>query len=287
MNPAETGMTMARMLLPVLLAGCGAGSGEGLDASGRPLSEGGDIELAPTFESIQANVFDPSCIICHSGAAAPLGLRLEEQNSYTALVGVPSQQDGALLRVSPGAPDLSYLVRKLEGTASVGCRMPLGGVPIPQATIDFVRQWIVDGALPMSIAPAGKAPVVISLTPAPGSVMTEFPSMLVAGFDQEIDASTVNELTFLLFRSGGDGRFSDGNEVRIAAMSVTLSTVNARVAIMKLAGVAPVEDRYRVILQGAGPNVIQNLGGQVLDGDFIAEFDVGGSAPALYAGEVR
>jgi hypothetical protein len=287
MNPAATGMTMARMLLPVLLAGCGAGSGEGLDASGRPLSESGDIELAPTFESIQANVFDPSCIICHSGAAAPLGLRLDEQNSYTALVGVPSQQDGALLRVSPGAPDLSYLVRKLEGTASVGGRMPLGGVPIPQATIDFVRQWIVDGALPMSIAPAGKAPVVVSLTPAPGSVMTEFPSMLVAGFDQEIDASTVNELTFLLLRSGGDGRFSDGNEVRIAAMSATLSTVNARVAIMKLAGVAPVEDRYRVILQGAGSNVIQNIGGQVLDGDFVAEFDVRGSAPALHTGEVR
>jgi hypothetical protein len=287
MNPAATGMTMARMLLPVLLAGCGAGSGEGLDSSGRPLSEGGDIALAATLESIQANVFNPSCIICHSGAAAPLGLRLDEQHSYTALVGVPSQQDGALLRVAPGAPDQSYLVRKLEGTASVGGRMPLGGVPIPQATIDFVRQWIVDGAPPMSIAPAGKAPVVISLTPAPGSVMTEFPSMLVAGFDQEIDASTVNELTFLLFRSGGDGRFSDGNEVRIAAMSVTLSTVNARVAILKLAGVAPVEDHYRVILHGAGPNVIQNIGGQVMDGDFIAEFDVRGSAPALHAGEVR
>jgi hypothetical protein len=287
MNPAATGMTMARMLLPVLLAGCSAGSGEGLDASGRPLSEGGDIDLAATLESIQANVFNPSCITCHSGAAAPLGLRLDEQNSYTSLVGVSSQQDGSLLRVAPGAPDQSYLVRKLEGTASVGGRMPLGGVPIPQATIDFVRQWIFDGALPMSVTPTGKSPVVVSLTPASGSVMTEFPSMLVAGFDQDIDAATVNELTFLLLRSGGDGRFSDGNEVRIAAASVSLSTVNAHVAIMNLADVTPVEDRYRVMLHGAGPNVIQNIGGQVLEGDFIAEFDIRDLPPALHAGEVR
>jgi hypothetical protein len=41
----------------------------------------------------------------------------------------------------------------------------------------------------------------------------------------------------------------------------------------------------RVILHGAGPNVIQNIGGQVLDGDFIAEFDVRGAAPALPIGE--
>jgi hypothetical protein len=285
MYPAATKFRAARALLPALLAGCSAGSGEALDSSGRPIGEGGDIDLAPSLESIQANVFNPFCTICHSGAAAPLGLRLDEQNSYTALVGVPSVQESGLFRVSPADPGQSYLIRKLEGTASVGGQMPLGGPPIPQETINFVRQWIVDGALPVSAGPAGRSPVVVSLTPAADSLISEFPSRLVAGFDQEIDASTVNELTFVLLRSGGDGRFNDGNEVSIAASSVTLSTVNARVAIMDLCGVSPVGDRYRVILHGAGPNVIQNVGGQILDGDFTAEFDVPGLPPAMNSGD--
>jgi hypothetical protein len=185
---------------------------------------------------------------------------------------------------------------KLEGTASDGGRMPLGGPPIPQATIDFVRQWIVDGALPDSGGPADEPPVVVSLEPSPESVNSELPPQIVAGFDQDIDASTVNNLSFTLVRSGGDGRFSDGNEVAIAAASVSRSPMNARIAIMDLAGVAPIEDRYRVILHGSGPNVVQNIGGQVLDGefngslpsgngaeggDFMAEFEVRGLQPTL------
>lgn len=287
MYPNVRRMAFFSILLPAFLAGCDAGSGQGLDASGRPLSEGSDIDLAPTLESIQANVFNPFCITCHSGAAAPLGLRLDAQNSYTALVGVPSVQDGALFRVAPGQPDQSYLVRKLEGTAPVGGRMPLGGPPIPQENIDFIRQWIVDGAMPVSAGPVGKPPVVVSTSPASGSVIAEFPSLLVAGFDQEIDASTVNHLTFVLLRSGGDGRFSDGNEVSIAASSVSLSPVNSRLAILDLSGVSPVEDHYRVVLRGAGPNVIQNVGGQVLLGEFTAEFEVRSPAPASSAGEGR
>ena len=73
-------------LIPLFInaiAGCTAGSGEGLDISGRPISEGGDVPLAPTLASVQANVFNPSCIVCHSGANAPQGLRLDAANSFT------------------------------------------------------------------------------------------------------------------------------------------------------------------------------------------------------------
>ena len=288
-------------LLPVLLvtsfvAACSAGSGEGLSVSGRPLDEGGDIPLAATLESIQVNVFDASCTVCHSGAAAPLGLRLDAGNSFTNLVGVPSAQVGSLLRVDPGDPDNSYLVRKLEGTASEGQLMPLGGPPIPQATIDFVRQWISDGAPPDDQAPPGTPPVVVSISPAPDSASAEFPAEIVVGFDREIDASTVNELTFLLTRAGGDGSFGDSADVPIAATSVGLSTVNPRLAIMDLSDVTAVEDRYRVALQGMGPNLILDIEGRALDGefsgtlpsgdgsqggDFVAEFEVQGLQASL------
>ncbi len=283
-------------LLSCIIAGCTAGSGEGLDISGRPLSEGGNVPLAPTLASVQANVFNPSCTVCHSGANAPQGLRLDAANSFTNLVGVPSRQASSFLRVAPGNPDQSYLIHKLEGTASTGEQMPLGGPPIPQPTINFVRQWITDGALADSGGPPGTPPVVVSLTPDPDSVVGSFPAEINAGFDQDIDASTINGLTFTLVRSGGDGQFSDGNEEVISPASVSLSAVNPRLAIMDLSGVPIVEDRYQVTLHGSGPNMILGINGVALDGeyagsfptgdgaeggDFVVEFEVQGLQPSL------
>ena len=195
------------LLLSCVIVGCSASSGEGLDISGRPLSEGGNLPLAPTLASVQANVFNPSCIVCHSAANAPQGLRLDAANSFTNLVGVPSRENSSILRVAPRNPNQSYLIHKLEGTASVGDQMPLGGPPIPQSTIDFVRQWITDGAMPESGGPPGMPPVVVSLTPIPDGITGSLPAEIMAGFDQDIDASTINEMTFTLVRSGGDGQF--------------------------------------------------------------------------------
>ena len=284
------------LLLIAAVSGCTAGSGEGLDISGRPLSEGGNVPLAPTLASVQANVFNPSCIVCHSGANAPLGLRLDSANSFTHLVGVGSRQNSSFLRVSPGDPGQSYLIQKLEGTASTGEQMPLGGPPVPQSTINFVRQWIADGALRDSGGPPDMPPVIVSLTPDPDSVPGNFPAEITAGFDQDIDASTVNDVTFTLVRSGGDGTFGDGNEVAIVATSVALSAANPRLAVMDLSGVAAIEDLYRITLHGSGPNMILGINALALDGeyggnfpsgdgteggDFIADFEIQGIQPSL------
>lgn len=275
-------------------SGCSPGSGAGLDISGRPLAEGGDVPLAPTLAAIQANVFDPYCIVCHSGANAPLGLRLDAASSYTGLVSMRSRQDGSLFRVEPGEPDRSYLVRKLEGTASTGGQMPLDSPPLPQSTINFVRQWIVDGAL--SEEPDEGLLVVATLSPAPDDMLGSLPDEITAGFDRDIDASTVNDQTFLLTRSGGDDIFGNGNDVSVVPVSAALSPVNPRLAVMDLKGVTPVEDRYRVTLRGSGANVILDIGGAALDGefagvfpsgdgaeggDFLAEFEVRGLQPTL------
>ncbi len=258
-----------------VIMGCTAGSGEGLDISGRPLSEGGDVPLAATLASIQANVFNPSCIVCHAGANAPQGLRLDITSSFTNLVGVASRQDSSLLRVMPGNPDLSYLIQKLEGTGSVGEQMPLGGPPVPQATINFVRQWITDGALPDSGGPPNVPPVLVSLIPDPDSVVGNFPPDITAGFDRDIDASTINDMTFRLIRSGGDGTFGDGNEDVIMPASVALSGMNPRLAIMDLTGVSAIEDRYQITLHGSGPNVILGISAVALDGEYPGSFPSG------------
>jgi hypothetical protein len=131
----------------IVLADCGGGTGEGLDANGRPIEEGGaNTPLAPTLASLQQNVFTPACTGCHAGAAAPQGLRLDAANSYAMLVGVPSVEVPGLLRVAPVNPEASYLVHKLDGNAAVGARMPLGGPFLDAATIAIVRQWIAAGA---------------------------------------------------------------------------------------------------------------------------------------------
>ena len=294
-NVRQPGFLMILLLFSAI-AGCTAGSGERLDISGRPIDEGGDVPLAPTLASVQANVFNPSCIVCHAGASAPQGLRLDAANSFTNLVGVASRQDSSFLRVAPGDPDLSYLVQKLEGTASVGEQMPLGGPPIPQWTIDFMRQWITDGALPDAAGPPNMPPVVVSLMPDPDGIVGNFPPDITAGFDQDIDASTVNDMTFRLIRSGGDGTFVDGNEEVVVPASVALSGMNPRLAVMDLTGVSAIEDRYQVTLHGSGANMILGINGVALDGefagafpsgdgaeggDFVVEFEVQGLQPSL------
>jgi hypothetical protein len=135
----------------LLLGACGGGSGEGLDANGRPLAPGaGAAPILPTLASIQDNVFTPRCAVpgCHGGSSAQLGLRLDAGFSAGNLINVASPQAANLVRVVPGSPDTSLLIMKLEGTQTVGERMPQFGPFLPQATIDVIRQWIANGAPP-------------------------------------------------------------------------------------------------------------------------------------------
>jgi hypothetical protein len=124
-------------------------SGDGA-AGGNFVAEFDVAGIEPTLSSIQDNLFTPTCSACHTGpqgGALPGGMDLSSLSmSFVALVGVPSTQDGTLDLVEPGDPDNSYLIRKLEGTAAVGGRMPLFGNPLEQTTIDAIRQWISDGA---------------------------------------------------------------------------------------------------------------------------------------------
>jgi len=110
---------------------------------------GGEIRgqiLMPSFSFIQKTVFNAKCISCHSGAGALGGLRLDDGNTYSRLVFSASKQNLALDLVAPGDPDNSYLIHKLEGTASTGLQMPPSGDPLEEIVIDNIRQWIAQGA---------------------------------------------------------------------------------------------------------------------------------------------
>ena len=272
------------LMLPVVwaLAACAPGSGEGLDENGRPLSESPGIPLGPTLDAIQANVLTPNCAIsgCHIGATAPLGLRLDEGNSFALLVSVPSVQVPALFRVAPGDPDVSYLVQKIEGTAAAGGRMPLNGPPfLAQTTIDVIRQWIADGALPGSGSAA--APQVVSVTPPDGTSLDALPAQLQVIFTEPMDGSLLSAATVQLIGSGGDGSFNDGNEVTLVPASLMLDAGNPRLLTVDLTGVAAGVDDYRLTLVGTGATVLASQQGLALDGD--ADGAAGGDFTSQFA----
>ena len=180
------------VLATIMLGGC-AGNGSGLDQSGRPVSDpgGNGGALVAEFASIQSHIFTPICTVCHAGGSAPQGLRLDSVNSYSLLVGVSSNEEGSILRVKPGDPNNSYLIRKLEGHASVGARMPFGGPYLEQATIDVIRQWIAGGALRGSLA-RDSALAVTSVSPMNEDIQPDSRARLIVGFSEEIDQSRLD-----------------------------------------------------------------------------------------------
>jgi hypothetical protein len=189
-------------------------------------------------------------------------------------VGIASNEAPAVQRVAPNDPDNSYLIQKLEGTASSGAQMPLGGPALPQTTIDIIRQWITDGAID-DRAQAINPIRVSSLSPLPGSDLNTAPTQILAGFDRELDASTVSANSFILEASGGDTTFGDGNEVQIAAASITVPGANPQTAVFDLTGVALADDTYQVRLLGSGPSIIMDLDANALDGEFSGTFPSG------------
>ncbi len=255
------------LLTFLALSGCSAGSGEGLDSNGRPLEEGGGSgPLVAEFQSIQDNVLTPSCTICHAGAAAPVGLRLDQGNSFAMLVNVPSAQVPSLLRVNPGDPDNSYLIQKLQGNASVGGRMPLNAAPLPQATIDVIRSWIAAGAQSPTDGGSGLLPRVTSVAPALDEVLAESPAEIFIVFNKEMDASTLNAMTIQLFASGGDGSFDDGNEVAITIGGISVAASGLSVSL-DLSNALLTDDAYQVTLFGDGASFVLDGEGLRLDGD--------------------
>ncbi len=130
----------------VLLDGDGDGSAGGDFNS--TLTVAAATSAAATFSFIQDNIFTPTCAVsgCHAGASPAAGMNLSAGQAFSNIVAVTSGEVPELQRVNPGDADNSYLVQKVEGTAAVGQRMPLGGPPLSSELIEAIRSWIDAGA---------------------------------------------------------------------------------------------------------------------------------------------
>ena len=235
--------------------------------------------FGPNFSEIQTSVFTPTCATsgCHAGGSPAASLNLEAANSYTMLVGVARTQAAATQRVTPQDPHNRYHIPKLEGAGATGQQMPPTGGPLPQADIDVIRQWITAGAVDDTAQPS--SPIrVTSLSVSSNATLTAAPGQIIAGFDRELDASTVNANTFILEASNNDAAFDDGDDIAITAASISVPGANPQSAVFDLTGVALADDTYRVRLLGTGASIIMDLDANALDGEFSGAYPSGNGA---------
>jgi predicted CxxxxCH...CXXCH cytochrome family protein len=105
---------------------------------------GTEAPLAEGFCGVR-DIFDAHCVSCHGpGGLGELDLRTDPAG---AIVGVASTIDPGALLVSPGQPDASLLLLKLEHTQGAGQGGPMP--PGPQLDADalaLIREWILDDA---------------------------------------------------------------------------------------------------------------------------------------------
>lgn len=80
-----------------------------------------------TFSQVNQNVFQSSCVSCHSGSGSPAGVDL-------------STFDGVSGQVVPGSPQQSKIYQEISDG-----KMPPTGA-LPQDQIQQVSDWITAGA---------------------------------------------------------------------------------------------------------------------------------------------
>jgi hypothetical protein len=260
-------------LAAALLAACN-GSGAGLDANGNPIVPGGGSTdpLTADFKSIQDNVFTPICTKCHIGAGAPQGLQLDEAHSYALLVGVPSTEQPNVLRIMAGDPDSSYLIQKIEGVASIsGARMPFGGPYLPQSTIDVIRTWVTNGALPSNSAAHAASQRRTSFSvevtaPEEGAVLAAPPPAIVVAFNRELDVSLVNYTTIDMERT-------DVTPAAAVPVATGMAAGNSRVLLIT-PRIRLAAGSYHVTLRGSGGGALADVGAEALGADYSFNFAV-------------
>lgn len=147
------------MLVRMLVASVAVALAVGSAACDESLSSvtGPTPNLEPTFTSIQNEIFQSTdasgraaCTNCHTavGRNPAGGLNLTSGNAYAALVNVASPARAGAIRVVPGDPNNSYLVKKLDGSTDItGTRMPRGTGPfLTPGQMLVLRRWIELGA---------------------------------------------------------------------------------------------------------------------------------------------
>jgi methionine-rich copper-binding protein CopC len=199
--------------------------------------------------------------------------------------------------VKAGDPNNSYIIIKLtNGAGIVGSQMPLGENPLPQATIDVIRQWITNGAPPATAAATSSVNAMAKIqalaqnTPsAPFSVTQTSPldaahmetpvNHIVVAFNHEVDASLVNYTTLTVERvdteSAVESATGATQATHLPAYAVLADGNPNAIVITPVAPLLP--GTYRVTVRGSGGGALADLNAQALGSDYSFTFNVDAS----------
>ena len=135
------GGLMAFAFLMAMAANVSAGDGP---AFVKPPTTDRSSTVQDNLQERVQEIVDEKCAFagCHIGANAPKGLDMSEEMLVANLVATKSP-DGPWLRVKPGDPAGSYLIKKLRGAPDIkGDRMPRGGRPLSEQEIATFEAWV-------------------------------------------------------------------------------------------------------------------------------------------------
>ena len=140
---------MATVALVTACAGC-PGS---LEDPGRFMANG-----TAACPDVPQDVFVKICGAagCHSTVDKMLGLDLQSPDVASRLTGV-SAMGGTGLLIDPSNPAMSVIYTKLTPTPPFGVRMPFARMPLDDATIACVLQWITAATSPDASPPEAAA----------------------------------------------------------------------------------------------------------------------------------
>ena len=133
----------------------GGTSAGGTSAASAGGASPGSAGAAATLADVQA-IFDAHCVTCHDKTKGGLptypALSLVAGDSKAYLVNKPALETCGGTFVVPGAPDQSYLLRKVsDATPCEGAQMPrpfevIKPPPLTATEIASIRSWISAGA---------------------------------------------------------------------------------------------------------------------------------------------
>lgn len=102
----------------------------------------GKVDLV-SFDRVQHQLFNQSCLQCHMSGNASAGLVLEENSSYAAIVGRPAQTAPDKMIVQPGDTLQSEMYLRLNDTEDFHSKF----TTLKDDDISLLSVWIQAGAI--------------------------------------------------------------------------------------------------------------------------------------------
>ncbi len=141
--------------------------------------------------------------------------------------------------------------------------MPLFGPPLSQSDIDFIRQWVENGALPDSLNAVALAPRAVSASVKQDVVLDSMPNRVTIVWSSPIDSSTFSDSTVSLRRNN----IGENNDVQTAIDVSVVTQDNPFVTTLLINDPAAIAGDFQLRIAGEGDIPARAIDARAIDGD--------------------